>query len=139
MSMRCTVCDHPDSFRINEDIVLNGMTNRDIAGQYGLSKSAVDRHKAHIPELLVQARRNRDLYEAEAILQRIRDLEEETLGQLEGGKDDGDRRLVLHAIREQRGNLELAAKVAQIIASAPQINLIQAPEWVELRAVIVKP
>jgi len=35
---------------------------------------------------------------------------------------DGDRKLILAAIREQRSNLELVAKVKQIIDKAPQVN-----------------
>lgn len=137
MPMRCTVCDHPDAPAINEAIVLEGRSVRNIAAQYGVSYQSVQRHKDHIPKLLLQAKTNMDIYEAESILGRIEDLERETLAQLEAGKEDDDRRFVLNAIREQRHNLELASRVAQIIKEAPQINLIQAPEWVELRAVII--
>jgi hypothetical protein len=128
----CTVCAHEDAFEINEAIVGVGgqKSNRAIARQYDLHHDAVRRHKDHIPELLVQASQDRQGYEADAILSRIEDLERETLEQLEAAKtdEDLDRRVILQAIREQRGNIELVAKVKQLIDQAPKVEVLIAPQ-----------
>jgi len=107
-------------------LIVEGASVRHVAEQFGLSASAVQRHKSHIPELLVQAREHADTYEAGAIFDRIERLERETLEQLEAEKasDEVDRRIVLQAIREQRGNIELVAKVMQLIDQAPKMELI---------------
>jgi len=122
----CSVCAHSESFEINEALIVEGASVRHVAEQFGLSASAVQRHKSHIPELLVQAREHADTYEAGAIFDRIERLERETLEQLEAEKasDEVDRRIVLQAIREQRGNIELVAKVMQLIDQAPKMELI---------------
>jgi hypothetical protein len=141
MPRRCSVCAHPESFEINEALVVEGRSNRAVATQYGLNREAIRRHKSHIPELLIQAGEDLERYESGAILRRIENLEKETLVQLEALKedDDPDRRTILLAIREQRANIELVAKVHQLIDQAPQMNiLVNNPRWVELRTVIVR-
>src|SRR6266536_1533606 len=50
----CTICTHPARVTI-DDGLLAGQSVRAISGQYGLSKSAVDRHKgSHVPAALAQ-------------------------------------------------------------------------------------
>src|SRR5829696_379089 len=140
MGRICTVCNHDDALEINEALIIEGASLRDIARRYEVSKDAVQRHQAHIPQLLVDASRHTDAFEADSILLRIEELQRETLEQLEAAKegDEGivDRRLVLQAIREQRSNIELAAKVRQLIHAAPQINIINSSQWIELKSVI---
>jgi hypothetical protein len=54
MPRPCSVCSHPACATIDDGLVA-GQSVRDISGQYGLSKSAVDRHKiSHISMALTQ-------------------------------------------------------------------------------------
>ncbi len=126
MTRFCTVCAHEESFAINEDIVIGITSVRRIAAQYGLSETAMRRHKEHIPQLLLQAHDDMQGYEADAILLRVEHLENETLQLLEDAKsgDVVDRRIILQAIREQRGNIELIAKIKQLIDLAPKTELV---------------
>jgi hypothetical protein len=137
MTRSCLVCSHPDAVEINEALIVEGVPNRRVAARYELSETTVRRHREHIPELLVEASNHESIYGAEEILGKIEDLQRETLEQLEGAKGEDDRRLVLHAIREARHNLELVAKVRQLINDAPQINIALSPEWIRVRGVIV--
>jgi hypothetical protein len=43
----CKVCQHPERAAIDKALA-EGVSLRDIASQYGISKSTVDRHKAHL-------------------------------------------------------------------------------------------
>ena len=138
MARACSVCAHEEAFAINETLVLEGKSNRATARHFGLHHDAVRRHREHIPELLLQARDSLELYNIETILGKIEELERETLEQLEGAKGKEDGRLVLSAIREQRQNLELVARVLQIINTAPQLTvLVNHPQWVTLRTNIM--
>ena len=138
MSRQCSVCAHPESLAINEALILEGKSNRATASQFGLDKESVRRHKTHIPDLLVQASDDLQNYETDTILHKIESLERETLEQLEAAKEEGgDRRVVLAAIREQRQNIELLARVAKLIDERPQIDIHLNPEWIELRSLIV--
>src|SRR5919108_3542686 len=50
----CTICIHPARAAIDDGLEA-GQSLRDISGQYGLSKSAVDRHRgSHLPAHLAQ-------------------------------------------------------------------------------------
>src|SRR5919198_6713962 len=50
----CTICIHPARAAIDDGLEA-GQTLREISGQYGLSKSAVDRHRgSHLPAHLAQ-------------------------------------------------------------------------------------
>jgi|SRR5215217_871573 len=115
MTRRCTVCSHDEQHAINEVLVIEGQSNRRTASQYGLSEAAIRRHRAHIPQLLLQAKADTDLFETETWLRRVESLERDTLDQLEALKKgrSPDRRTILSAIREQRENLRLVADVIE--------------------------
>jgi transposase len=56
MPRRCTVCDHPESHSIDEALV-SGESYRSVAKRFGLSESAVYRHKSeHLPAHLLGAK-----------------------------------------------------------------------------------
>ena len=134
MSQMCSVCTHPDSLDINEALVIEGRSNRAVARQFGLHHDAVRRHRKHIPELLLQAAEDFRSYEAASILARVEHLERQTLEVLETLKNEEnpDQRAILLAIREQRANIELIAKVRQLIDQAPQVNILLTKEWVRI-------
>jgi hypothetical protein len=56
MPRLCTICTHPARTTIDEGLV-TGQSLRALSAAYGLSKSAVDRHKdGHLPALRDQER-----------------------------------------------------------------------------------
>jgi hypothetical protein len=56
MARTCTVCTHADRLTI-EKLLVEGVSYRDIARQYGVSFHAVGRHKTdHFPQLLADSR-----------------------------------------------------------------------------------
>jgi hypothetical protein len=52
----CTVCHHPQKLAINQALLTGAVTQLSLAQQYGLSKSAVSRHKDHLKDNLSRAR-----------------------------------------------------------------------------------
>ena len=46
MATSCTICTHEQQKEIDHDLI-GGAAVRDVAGRYGVSKSAVDRHRRH--------------------------------------------------------------------------------------------
>jgi hypothetical protein len=60
MPRTCTVCGPPERHAIEKALVAGG-AYRDIAGRYGLTKSAVERQKAeHLPVALVRGEAARE-------------------------------------------------------------------------------
>jgi hypothetical protein len=64
MPRTCTICTHPERATIDKALV-NGQPYRDIAGHYGTSKTALQRHKDdHLRDLLAQAKQRHAAHEA---------------------------------------------------------------------------
>jgi hypothetical protein len=137
MPRRCTVCDHPERHGIDEALV-SGTPYRSVAKRFGLSESAVYRHKTeHLPAHLLKAREVEEAARADELLDQVRYLQRHALGILERAEKAGDLRTALAAISQARGNLELLGKLAGELDERPIVNLNVSPEWLELRAVIV--
>jgi transposase-like protein len=137
MPRRCTVCDHPERHGIDEALV-TGASYRSVAKRFGLSESAVYRHKTeHLPAHLLKAREAQEVARADDLLDQVRYLQGHALGILERAERAGDLRTALAAISQARGNLELLGKLAGELDDRPQVNVLVSPEWLELRTVIV--
>jgi hypothetical protein len=138
MPRQCSVCSHEDSVSINEALILEGLSNRAITRLFGVSKDAIRRHREHIPQLLVKALEAEEASQADDLLRQVNALQGKTIQLLKDAEGSGDIRTALVAIREARGNVELLARLRQIIDERPQINLVLSSEWVELRTVIAQ-
>ena len=137
MPRRCTVCDHPERHSIDETLV-TGAPYRSVAKQFGLSESAVYRHKTdHLSSHLLKARELKEVAQADDLLDQVRHLQAHALDILGRAEKTGDRRTALAAISQARGNLELLGKLAGELDERPVVNLNVSPQWLELRAVIV--
>jgi hypothetical protein len=133
MPRRCTVCDHEERASIDAALV-SGTPLRDIAGQHGVSKSALERHKAgHLPAHLAKAKEAGEVARADDLLSQVRHLQDRTLAILTTSEDAGELRTALAAIREARGNLELLAKLLGELDDAPKVNILVSAEWVAVR------
>jgi transposase-like protein len=137
MPRRCTVCDHLERQSIDEALV-SGAPYRSVAKRFGLSESAVYRHKTeHLPAHMLKAKEAEEVAQADELLEQVRYLQTRALGILERAEKAGDLRTALAAISQARGNLELLGKLAGELDERPVVNLNVSPEWLELRAVIV--
>lgn len=70
-------------------------------------------------------------------LAEVRELKTKALNILEQAQEAGDLKTALMGIREARGCLETCLKAEGQIKEGPQITIINNPEWVELRTVII--
>jgi hypothetical protein len=76
MARTCTVCAHPERRAIDRELVTGSLVNRDIAGRYALSKSAVWRHGAeHLPEVLAKAHEAAEAAQGDVLLSQVRQLQ----------------------------------------------------------------
>jgi len=131
------VCDHPQKHSIDETLI-TGAPYRSVAKRFGLSESAVYRHKTeHLSAHLSKAREAEEVAQADDLLDQVRDLQGRALDILGRAEKAGDLRTALAAISQARGNLELLGKLAGELDERPVVNLNASPEWLELRAVIV--
>ena len=138
MPRACTVCTHPQREEINKALVRNEKF-RYVAERYGLSTTALHRHKAeHMPVALVKAQEAADVAEADDLLSQVRYLQGKAMSILGKAEAAGDLRTALGAIREARGNLELLAKLMGELSDAPTVNVLLSPEWVTVQGIIIR-
>ncbi len=140
MPRPCTVCSHKDVDEINR-LLLCSDSYRDIARQFGLSKDAVARHKeSHIAGLLsksTELKAEVESTQGTQTLAEVRELKVKALEILAEAQGAGDLKTALMGIREARSCLELCMKAEGQIRDSPQITIINNPEWVELRTLII--
>lgn len=83
MPRRCSICRHPKRKTIDQALV-TGSSIRDIAGQFGLTKSAVQRHlDQHLPAHMVQAAQREAIADAGHLCSLLERIERETLAILD--------------------------------------------------------
>jgi hypothetical protein len=71
-------------------------------------------------------------------LSEVRELKVRAMEILEQAQKAGDLKTALIGIREARGCLETCLKAEGQIKDGPQITIINNPEWVELRTLIIQ-
>lgn len=137
MPPKCTICHHPSREAIDAAIV-SGETLRDIAQRFAVSRDALYRHKAHIPTAVATAREAGEVAEADRLLLTVRDLLQAAIGTIAQAESGGDLRTKLAAIREARETAKLLLEVYGELQTQPTFNIIMAPEWVEVRTVVLQ-
>jgi hypothetical protein len=134
---RCTVCDHPERRSIDE-VLVSGAPYRSIAKRFGISESAVYRHKSeHLPAHLLKAKEVEEAAQADDLLDQVRTLQTHALDILERAEKADDLRTALAAISQARGNLQLLAKLAGELDERPVVNVLVSAEWAMIRATII--
>ena len=136
MPQTCSICIHADREAIDRALVAGG-TLRKIAEQYSVSSTALHRHKAHIPPAVAKAHEAEEVAEADRLLSAVRDLMVSAIETIDQAEHAGELRTKLAAIREARETAKLLLEVYGELQTAPTITIINTPEWVEIRAVIV--
>jgi hypothetical protein len=150
MPRTCTICTHPERAAIDKALV-DGQAYRDIAGHYGTSKTALQRHKEdHLRDLLAAARQRQAAHEAalgtavqeqEAarveqaidIVKQLKAINAASLQILHEARQAGNAETALKAVDRVLRQIEFQARLLGEL-DAPQVNVLLAPEWVSIRA-----
>lgn len=136
MPRRCSICSHAQRGAIDEALATSPDSIRDIAGRFGLSKTAVARHKAeHLPAHLTKAAEAQEVASASSLLEQMQALQARTLAILGAA---GDPKTALAAVAQARGNLALLAELTGKLQHAPTINVLVSAEWVTVRSALLE-
>jgi transposase-like protein len=132
------MCDHSERHSIDEALV-SGVPYRSVAKRFGVSESAVYRHKTeHLPAHLLKAKEVEEVAQADDLLDQVRHLQTHALNILERAEKAGDLRTALAAISQARGNLELLGKLAGELDERPVVNVLVSAEWVTIRTTMLE-
>lgn len=121
MARKCRVCTDPKRYAIEQALV-NGESLRQISGRFGISSSALQRHKQNdVSKCLARAAERREASHDADLLERVINLLTQSEEILASARKQGDERLALGAVREARETLALWAKMTgQLNTPAPQ-------------------
>ena len=129
MSRRCTICDHPDRVQI-ETRLLENAPLRNIAERFGISTTALHRHKeSHITARLASAHAAQEATDAGTIMDRLRALNAEVRELLTQAKAAKDIELVLKVLTRAEVQLALEAR----LLSEQQVIDIQVYELTRMK------
>lgn len=138
MPRTCTICGHADREAIDRALV-DGAAFRHIASRYGMSTGALQRHKAeHLPAAMVKGKEAKEEAHALDVVRQLRAINGAALAILKESRDNKDNETALKAIDRVQRQIELQAKLLGELKDGPTINLVVAPQWLEIRAVILQ-
>ena len=138
MPRTCTICTHEERAAI-DSALLSEEALRNIAQRFGTSPTALHRHKdKHIPPHLARASNAAEVVQADSLLDKLQSLNTETMLILREAREGDDNELALKAIARAEKQLELQAKLLGELNEGVTVNILAVPEWLELRARIVK-
>ncbi len=136
----CTICSHDERPAI-DDALVSGQSLRAIARQFGVSKDAAGRHKAHVSHALATLVAEREQAGARSALERFEDLYDDAQAVLRAAKEDGKGSLTLQAIdRLERITTQLA-KLSGELDESPKVqvvNLSTSAEWLATRQALME-
>ena len=111
---------------------------RAISRQFGLSKDAVLRHHDdHLPAVLAKAREAEDVAHAIDVVAQLKAINAAALAVLADARTRGDGELAQKAIDRVQRQVELQAKLVGELDERPQVVLVNAPEWLRIRTVLL--
>ncbi|MEP7081901.1 MAG: hypothetical protein ABI841_02870 [Chloroflexota bacterium] len=136
----CTVCSSPDRDAIDAALV-SGAPMRRIAPRYGVSETAIRRHRnRHLSPAIVALQEQREEERGETLADRLEGLYRRAERILDAAETGRQGQLSLAAIRELRGIAELLGKLTGELRDQPTVtvNLMASPEWLAVRAALLE-
>lgn len=138
MPRRCTVCTHSEREEIDAALVAASDSLRAIAGRFGVSRSSLMRHRdKHLPEALVLAQEAQEIAHADDLVAQMQSLQRRTLKILTKAERGHNIQGTSSIIGQARRNIELLGKLMGELQQEGTVNIVLAPEWMELRTVIL--
>jgi len=105
---------------------VQGTPLRNIAAQFDVSTTALQRHKAHVSQALLEAANNSDELSASKLLKDLANLQAKALSILAKAEKSGDLRICLQAIREAREVIATCARILEVNEVEARIQALEA-------------
>ena len=141
MARTCTVCSHPEKEEIDR-LLVRGDSIAGIARDFAVSEDALKRHfDNHVPKTLAASPSAKEITDADKLLSEIEEVKNRALRLLDKAENAQDTRVYgppSHYLKEFREYVRLMAELSGKLAAQPQITIINHPQWIELRTVIIE-
>ena len=141
MARTCTVCSHPEKEEIAR-LLVRGDSIAGIARDFAVSEDALKRHfDNHVPKTLAASPSAKEITDADKLLSEIEEVKNRALRLLDKAENAQDTRVYgppSQYLKEFREYVRLMAELSGKLAAQPQITIINHPQWIELRTVIIE-
>ena len=128
--MKCTVCNHPQLHDIDQALLAENATFAALSHKYGLSISALFRHKRMLKNKLARAEERLQHTRNQEILFQYNDFLESTRQIVRTASADGDTRQALQAIRAGTRILNFITKLEVQFDPDTVYRILASPQWV---------
>jgi primosomal protein N' len=136
LAQKCTVCNHINAAEINKKLI-EKIPLETLSKAYGLSVTALHRHKKHIPAHLTKAQEAKETAAADSLMNRVAGLNTKAEEIYSKALEADNLTAAVAAVRELRGITELYAKITGELTAQTVNNIIIMPEWLTLRTAIL--
>jgi len=137
----CSICEDPRVDEINR-LIAEQEKLTDISQKFAVSYDALLRHRSNCIIVALSATPNtKDVMTGDNLLMQLQAVREKTLSLLDKAEQAADTRVYgapVAYLREVREQIKLLAELEGKISSQPQITIINHPEWISLRTVIIQ-
>jgi hypothetical protein len=145
---RCGGCQHPQSAELDAALV-GAASIRQVARRFGISASAVHRHKAHVlaslvrvtPAAIISGSNGSAPASSEDVLVSLQRLHHVCSDALEVASQSGNLLQLALASRELRAALEVLGRQIERIEArrgAPVVDLFKTADWIAARTVMLE-
>lgn len=132
MPQVCKVCRHAERAAIDRALSEGKESYRDLAGRFGTSKSAMERHRAHVTETVALAVKAEEATRADDLLGILREAVADARRLRQKAEDEGDYRGAIGAVKALSDVVAVLARVGEKLAES-RSRLTEDPEWIALR------
>ncbi|MFZ3133955.1 hypothetical protein [Methanothrix sp.] len=119
----------------------NEISLQQYADKVGCAKPSVERHvKGHLPEALLKAKDIEDVANGDSLLDELKKAQERAYSLLDKAEAAANTKIYgapVAYLREIREQLKFIAELEGKLSSQPQITIINNPQWIELRTLII--
>lgn len=140
MGAKCAACTHPERDEIDAGLVA-GRALRSLGKQYGMSASALFRHRNnHLSAALAAMAAQREEEVASTLVGQVRLLVARADELYAAAVKDGRSSAALAALKEMRGALDLLGRATGELKDASPVTVVNvqaSEEWQQIRAVIL--
>ena len=138
---RCKCGQYPGHLELDKAYLNNEISLQQYADKVGCAKPSVERHvKGHLPEALLKARDIEDVANGDSLLEELKTARDRTYSLLDKAEAAANTKVYgapVAYLKEIREQLKFIAELEGKLSSQPQITIINQPEWVELRTLII--
>lgn len=138
MPRACTVCIHPERAEI-EAMIVSGTVNREIACKFSIGRMAIERHAAsHIAQEIKKSQAAKEEMQALDVASEMVWANQQAHGIYDASLagDKPQLRTAITALGEIRKQAELWAELEGELNRGTTIELVEHPDWVNLREII---